>query len=304
MKDESRQEYIERINRVIDHISEHFDTENSLADLADIACFSEYHFHRIFRAMMGETIGEFTGRMRMERAVALMRRSRSANLSRIAIECGFNSVSNFSRAFKKRYGVSPSRTDLDELSQDSKIGKDYPTASRYYFKPFPEDELALDFEVKIEQRADLHLAYIRTFGLYLEPQKGMDAYARLMDWVRQNKELLLDDRVIGMSPDDPEVTPLEKCRYDLCVALNQPMAPQGEIGCMLIPASNYAVHHCAGDITAFERAWSYFFKVWFPSSGYVPDSMPAMEIFHSRPEDVGWEYFDIDCCVPIKPLWR
>ena len=239
----------------------------------------------------------------MERAISLMRRAKRVNLSEIACECGYNSLSSFSRSFKKRYGSSPTLSDMDQLLKLSKIGQTYPIPSRYYLNPFPDDEREMEFPVQIVDKDDLNLAYIRCYGLYLDGQKGMDAYARLMAWAAQNGHRVPGAQVIGMSPDDPEVTPLAKCRYDLCITLNCPIKPEGEIGFVRLPAAQYAVHHCRGDITAFEQAWNYFFKVWFPNSGYVPAHRPAMEIFLSLPEEVGWEYFDIECCVPIRPLW-
>jgi DNA gyrase inhibitor GyrI len=225
-----------------------------------------------------------------------------ASLSQIAIDCGFGSLSNFSRTFKKEYGSSPSKIKLDNLLKDRKIGQTHPESSRYHLHEFPKDERSSEFKVRIAPMADLHVAYIRCYGLGLDPQKAVDAYHRLMAWARSNPHVPNDSMVIGMSLDDPEITPLDKYRYDLCVTLDGPILPSGEIGAAVIPAARYAVHHCKGDILAFAHAWSYFFKVWFPQSGYRPAHQPAMEIFHSGPEEVGWDYFDIDCCVPIDPI--
>ena len=108
--------------------------------------------------------------------------------------------------------------------------------------------------------------------------------------------------MIGMSADDPEITPPEKYRYDLCLTLETPVRPAGEIGSGAIPSGLYAVHHCVGEIEAFARAWNYFFKVWLPQSGYRPSGKPALEIFNSIPEEIDWERFDIDCCVPLDPI--
>ena len=74
-----------------------------------MAGFSDCHFHRIFRSLLGETLVQFITRMRLERALWMMRRA-PASLSQIAIDCGFGSHSNFSRTFKKQYGSSPVRS--------------------------------------------------------------------------------------------------------------------------------------------------------------------------------------------------
>jgi len=65
-----REEYVSRINRVIDHIEANLDTDLSLERLAEVAGFSPFHFHRIFRAMMGETLNQFIQRLRIEKAAA------------------------------------------------------------------------------------------------------------------------------------------------------------------------------------------------------------------------------------------
>jgi DNA gyrase inhibitor GyrI/AraC-like DNA-binding protein len=296
----SRKEYQQRINRVLDHIYDHLGDDLSLGRLARVANFSEFHFHRIFRSLMGEPLNEFITRQRLEKALKLLRRDSKPDLTEIAVECGFNSLSNFSRTFKKHYEISPSQVEIEEFLKKSKIGQTYPIESRYYLQGFPEDELNLDFPVTIRRFDDLRLAYIRCFGLYLDPQKGMDAYARLMAWARRNGRMTPETLLIGMSPDDPEITPLEKCRYDFCLTVDPAVKADGEVCVMTLPACDFAVHYCAGELQKFDQAWNYFFKIWLPSSGYEPADRPAMEIFYSRPEEIGWERFEIDCCIPIS----
>lgn len=301
LREASRACYKQSINQVIDHVDRNLDLDLPLSELASVAGFSEFHFHRVFRCLTGETVVEFITRMRLERALWRMRHA-PASLTEIAIDCGFGSLSNFSRTFKKHYGISPGKIKIEPFLQERKIGQAHPLASRYYLNEFPEDEPAMDFPVRIVQRADQHIAYIRCQGLYLDPNQGIEAYKRLMEWARVENRMNPETKVIGMSGDDPDVTPLAKCRYDLCVTVDAPIRPSGEIGAGIILGGRYAVHHCQGDIHAFVRAWTHFFMVWFPQSGHRPASRPAMEIYHSNPEEVGWEYFDIDCCVPIDPI--
>lgn len=286
---------------MIDYVDRNLEHDLPLGELADVAAFSEFHFHRIFRCLTGENVAQFITRMRLERAIWMMRFA-PASLSQIAMDCGFGSVSSFSRTFKKQCGSSPGKTDLEQLLKDRKIGQTYPIPSRYHLQQFPEDETGMEFDVNVVDVAERHIAYIRCVGLYLDPQQGISAYERLMEWARSERRLNEQTRLIGMSADNPEITPLAKCRYDLCITLDAPDRPEGEIGTATIPAGRYAVHHCQGDIQAFERAWNYFFKVWFPQSGYRPACQPAMEIYRTRADAVGWDYFDIDCCVPIDPI--
>ena len=65
-----RQEYMARINRVLDYIERRIDKEMTLEELAGVAHFSPFHFHRVFKAMVGETLHRFIQRLRIEKAAA------------------------------------------------------------------------------------------------------------------------------------------------------------------------------------------------------------------------------------------
>src|SRR6202167_226857 len=107
-KSHANSEYSHRINRVIDYRRGNLDRQVKLKELARVACFSEFHFHRIFGAVSGETLNNFTKRLRLEKAARLLRYS-DQNLIDLALECGFSSPSTFSRAFQKAYDIAPSR---------------------------------------------------------------------------------------------------------------------------------------------------------------------------------------------------
>jgi AraC family transcriptional regulator len=122
-----------------------------------------------------------------------------------------------------------------------------------------------------------------------------------MEWGRQ-RGLVPGATLIGMSQDDPEIPPMAKYRYDWCLALPDGLTANGDLS--VIPANRFAVLHCRGDIHKVDRAWQYLFHRWLPRSGHQPTQDPAMEVFRAHSLDVGWTEFDIDCCVPVKPLVR
>jgi AraC family transcriptional regulator len=101
-------EYAQRINRVIDYLRANLDRQVKLQELAKVACFSEFHFHRIFGAVSGETLNDFTNRLRLEKAARLLRYS-DHSLTDIALDCGFSSSATFSRAFRSGFDTSPSQ---------------------------------------------------------------------------------------------------------------------------------------------------------------------------------------------------
>jgi AraC-like DNA-binding protein len=107
-KTQAKSEYAQRIDRVTDYLRANLHRPVKLAELANVACFSEFHFHRIFTAVSGETLNNFTNRLRLEKAARLLRYSEQS-LTDIALDCGFSSSATFSRAFRSGYDTSPSQ---------------------------------------------------------------------------------------------------------------------------------------------------------------------------------------------------
>ena len=110
--------YTERVNRAIDHIVSHLSEPVRLVDVSRAAGMSPFHFHRVFQAMVGETVADFVKRLRLEKALFMMAHARRSSLTQIALACGFSSSSDFSRSFKQRFGVAASKFDLDAWRAD------------------------------------------------------------------------------------------------------------------------------------------------------------------------------------------
>src|SRR5688572_13702192 len=96
--------YEARINRAIALVDAHLDADLSLEALAEAACLSPHHFHRVFQSLVGETVHTFTTRLRMERAVSLARLQPDLSWKQIAGRCGYRSMPVFSRAFRRHFG--------------------------------------------------------------------------------------------------------------------------------------------------------------------------------------------------------
>ena len=287
--------YTQRINAVIDHIRLHLSEDLSLAVLADVACFSPFHFHRIFKTLTGETIADLTLRLRLERAAVLLRSSPRMRVGDAAVESGFISLAHFSRAFKKRYGLSPSRWDRVTPLKESKNRQTLPG-----FPEYTDEQLAaFQFDVRVREFPAARLAYLRIANSYV-PERVLDGYARLMAWHTGRGSP--PTTLIGMSQDDPDITPLELCRYDFCLIAPESFMGEGDISARDFPACHVAAIHVRGDIFDVDKAWHYLFRYWLPRSRFQPDNLPAMEIYHRTPEDIGWETYDLECAIPVVSL--
>jgi AraC family transcriptional regulator len=113
----TRREYAARMNRVVDHIQAHLTDPLDLEQLAAVACFSPFHFHRLFHGWMGETLQAHVHRLRLERAAKLLSFDHSKTITEIALDCGFSSSSTFARAFKQAYGLSASEWRKRKICQ-------------------------------------------------------------------------------------------------------------------------------------------------------------------------------------------
>ncbi len=304
MPNEALNRYAARMNAALDFISSHLNGELSLDRVADAAHFSPFHFHRLFQCHTGETLGAFVTRVRLERALFLVRTVPGKPFTDIAFDCGFNSASNFSRTFKRAYGVSlaKAKADLPTHLNPRKISESLNSLE----KRVSHDVAICQFQhgqVRIERWRAMRLAYVRVTGGYLAPEKLIAGHQALASWANKasiNSNFdLSGSRLIGMSMDDPEITPLAKCRYDFCRTVPADLPVTKGISFSTLASHEWAVLACSGTMADVEKAWNFLFREWLPNSGFEPASMPALEIFLKQPEEIGWDRFDLECCIPV-----
>src|SRR5215470_6894619 len=156
-------DYVHRVNRAIDHVTRHLAEPLPLDDVARVACFSPYHFHRIFRSLVGETLHAFVKRARLERAVHLISHG-GGSLTEIALACGFSSSSDFSRSFRSQYGVPPSAFDLDTY-RDARRGQ-LVDAAGHRLERLPAGKNPDGFVVALRDLPPRRVAYTRVSKPY------------------------------------------------------------------------------------------------------------------------------------------
>jgi AraC-like DNA-binding protein/DNA gyrase inhibitor GyrI len=291
--------------------------------LSKIGCFSPFHFHRIFQAVTGETLNGHVRRVRLERAASLMKASPRKRITDVALETGFAGTAEFSRAFKQRYDRTASSWDRRSPLENSKICKAAEPPPLYSLEELESWKAAGKARVQVGRCGAFRFVYLRVFAPYGNT-KLVDAYHALTAWLANRSTDVRDVVFIGMSLDDPTVTPLENCRYDLGVAfpveragmLAEIVRGRGRAGAAG-PAPGrsesaragfslrefepleLATTHVAGDLGQAARAWQYLYRVWLPDSAFEPANLPAMEAFVRLPEEIGWETFDLQTCIPV-----
>jgi AraC family transcriptional regulator len=289
-------EYTRRIDRVIDYLRDNLDRQVKLRDLAKVACFSEFHFHRVFGAVSGETLNNFTNRLRLEKAARLLRYS-GQKLTDIALQCGFSSSATFSRAFRAGYGTSPSDFRKSGKIKKSKIRKElFPEDA--YGLPMTAAEKKAAFPVKIIDIPEREVAYIRVKNAF-EMDRVLAALKTMIDWAK-SQNIFSHGTLFGMTTDDPHVTPKHLYRYEICFASAALFRLGAGMSKLRMPAMRYAVVNVSGDLHKIATAWDYLYRDWLIRSAFEPEHAPALEVFLDKESAMDWSHCDLDLCLPVQ----
>jgi AraC family transcriptional regulator len=267
--------------------------------VAKAACFSSFHFHRIFRALMGQTLASFVKRVRLERSVYLLSHRNGASLPEIALACGFSSSSDFSRSFRGQYGAAPSRFDVERFRLTGRKALEVastPPGERHRLKRLPAGKNPDGFEVNLRNLPARRVAYIRVHRPY-EGNHVVRAVKRLLAWAESRN--LADGQWLGYQWEDPEIVPLDKCRYDVGLEVPATTNANGEVSINTFPPCLIAEVDIAGSIDLELRALDWLYRTWLPSSGYAPAHQPGFEAWNGRPFAHGMEHFELRLQLPV-----
>lgn len=299
-KTQANSEYTQRINRVIDYLRGNLDRQMKLEELAKVACFSEFHFHRIFSAVSGETLNNFTNRLRLEKAARLLRYT-DQSLTDIALDCGFSSSATFSRAFRASYDTSPSQFRKSGEIKKSKICKEL-FSKQEYILPMSEEEKRDAFPVRLIDVPERQVAYIRVTNAF-EMDRVIAAFKTMMEWAK-SQGIFSQGILFGMSVDDPHVTPKPLYRYEVCFASSFPFECMEGMSKLKMPAMRYAATKVSGDIRKVATATDYLFRGWLINSDYEPEHAPGLEVFLDKETATDWSHFELELCIPVRKLTK
>ncbi|MFM1665463.1 AraC family transcriptional regulator [Aeromonas salmonicida] len=255
------------------------DPDLSIEALADRACLSLYHFHRVFTAVAGETPGEMCRRLRMQRAAWQLCYT-DASVTTIALGAGFASSQAFAKAFRRHYGCTPGAFRRDKSKNGHLLSKDGHASDRLL--PYAEDHSsARSNTMKTIEMDARTLAYIRVTGPYGE---GYDPVCgQLYQWASTRG--LAQGEWIFIYHDNPEVTPPAQCRTDIGVTVPAGTVGAGEVEIQLIPAGRYAQsRYLITDRSQYGPRWQEHVGD-IVAAGLAFGDGPCFELYHSVSND-------------------
>jgi AraC family transcriptional regulator len=250
-----RQNYDNRFDRLFDYIDQNLEGDLSVEALSKVACFSKFHFHRLFSAYCGISVGKYLQLVRLKRASFRLAFYPSDKIIDIALDTGFETPDSFSRAFKKAFGQTPS---------DFRKRPEWPQWHQRY--RFLKPARTKTMTVSIVDFAAVTIAVLEHRG----PMEGVnDSVKVFIEW-RKTSGLSPRDRcrTFGIVHDNPETTEPAAFRFDVCGEVDGkvPDNPQG-IVTKLIPGGRCAVVRHHGSHDSIGETVKSLYRQWLPASG-------------------------------------
>jgi AraC family transcriptional regulator len=298
VKPDTRSFYAQAVQRGIDFIVAHLDEGLDLSALARRACLSPFHFHRVFRGMVGETPMEMVRRLRMERAAWKLITTESA-VTEIAFDAGYEAHEAFTRAFRSYYDAAPSgfrSRKYPRIEIAAPCGVHFradPAVRRFT----PRDSGGQHMEVEIKTMPELRVGAVSHVGPYNQIPLAFEKLGEIAGPAGLLQQP--SPAIVALYYDDPESVPLDQLRSEAAIIVPAGRnVPEG-LTERCLAAGRYA---CATHIGPYERlgdAWARFMGEWLPASGYRVGSGPSFEIYRNDPATTPKDELRTEMCIPL-----
>ncbi len=282
------------IDLVTAYIHNHINDELELEKLAGLAGFSPFHFHRIFAAVMGETVAEYVRRLRLSMAVQRLLQSH-ASVTEIALAIGYETPAAFTKAFRKRFGVAPMTLRTMDRAAAYALLLNQPAVKK---------GTAHMITPEIRILPDLRVLYARGYGIidYQYHRAASAAFTTLMGFVRQHDLMDKFSARLGLTPDDYNTIPHDQCRFDAGVVLQEgvDVQPEGGISLQVLAGGRWAVFEHKGTYDTLWQSWNTAYRDWLVRSGETLRDAPPMEIYVNNIKDTPVDKLRTEILIPIQ----
>jgi AraC family transcriptional regulator len=267
-----------RLERAVLLLSGRLDDPPSLAELASAAAVSPYHFHRIWRALTRETVGQTILRLRMEASQELLLVA-GASVTETATALGFGTPQSFARAFRRHTGLTPS----EHRNSQPSVAENHPR----------------DMNVALDRRGEVMVVALRRRG---KPYANLNStFRQIWSWAEAAETLKYLQGIYGIPLDDPASVPTDDLRYDACLALGVTSVPE-PFRVLRLPAGEYARLRHLGSYDGLESATQYLVGEWIPNSGREPADFPVFHNFINDPDKTPVDELITDILLPLDEL--
>ncbi|MHC8493682.1 AraC family transcriptional regulator [Thalassospira sp. SM2505] len=270
----AQRSYQDRLTRVQAYIHDHLADDLDLNSLAEIACMSPTHWHRIYHGVFGETVAATVKRVRLHTAAGMLANS-EIPIDDIAKRCGYPNLQSFTRIFSDSYGMPPARYRKEG-------------SHRKFQNAVDEDQGALvsgPWDVEIRNVPEMSLLTIHHHGSFMQIGEAFD---RLFGWLAVRGLVGPDIRLIGVYHTDPDAYREEDLFSRAGVLLENSQAVDVEVPVTraTVAAGRYACLRYKGPYADMRAAYLWLFGKWLPQSGEEVREGPVFEEYLNNPREV------------------
>jgi AraC family transcriptional regulator len=298
VKADTKSFYRELVQATIERIAGDLDEALDLGALARAAGLSPFHFHRVFRGMVGETPLELARRLRMERAAWQLSRT-GDRVTDIAFSAGYDTHEAFTRAFKACFSTSPSGFREKHYRR---TGLPAPCGIHYCVDGAIAAFVARDsggqhMQVEIADMPEMRVASVHHVGPY---NQVAQAFERLGS-IAGPAGLFAQPgaAMVGLYYDDPESTPQEELRADAGIVIPPATPLPAGLTEQRLPAGRYAKVIHRGSYEQLGDTWARLLGEWLPASGHRIGSTPSFELYRNTPMDTPKEQLVTEIYAPL-----
>ena len=281
MKKSTRSDYAQRVNEVLYQIHLNIAGNHSVKNLSSMISMSPFHFNRVFKSVVKESLHAYIRRVRLEHSANALLFNPNSTISEILAESGFVSNSSFTHAFKEYFGVTP--TKWREVDIPKSISRDIKRIE------------PLHVEVCMLERK--RVIYVRHKGY---DRSIKDAWMRLA-WFCDSTGLDFETmQMIGLHHSNPNIVKKEDCHYVACLEVDKEIYPNSQVGVMNIPKMFCAKFSLKGKYGDLMRYMDYIYYVWLPNSKYEKIHLPSLAYYRKNHFLQKDGKFDLDFYIPIR----
>ena len=279
--------YAKRFDAVLTYIDVNLEGDLSVDALSRVANFSKFHFHRQFAAYVGVPVSRYVQLMRLRRAARRLASREPCSVLDAALDAGFDSPESFSRAFKRSFGMAPS-----SFRQQPK----WHVWSATFVVPYLSRKLTMQVRtVDFSETFVAALEHCGPIGLVNESVR------KFIDWRMQSGQSPLpSSRTFGIPRSNPDTTPGDEFRFDICGEIDEPVAPNVYgVRELVIPGGRCAVVRHSGSTDHIGETIYPIYRDWLTASGEELRDHPLFFHYLSVFPDTPQDQWQTDIYIPL-----
>jgi len=280
-KQETQNIHEQTIQKITAYIGNHLFENLDMDTLISMSALSKFHFRRVFQAVTGENVATFIQRLRLEQIAHLLI-STDYTLEQIVKQTNYQTKSSLAKAFQKHFGVSTSA--YKKKYRQTVTGK------------------PIHLEPEIRFVTGLYMLCLEVSDAYRsrDNYKYRFKWDRLSRYIKQNKLNGSQTKFASISPDDPLITPVEKCRFYIGMAVPKGTKPEAKFSVLPIPQGRYAVFKHTGNYVSLHKLYKAIYEEWLPQSKYRPNGTLTFEMYLNSPRRTKVADLMTEVYIPIE----